>query len=206
MQDRPGSRNPITWSLCGFRRQRSTLDHLTGLETYIRNAFIKNQHVVDLDKAHDTTWKHGSLKDLYDMGLRGHLPEFISNFLQDRHFQVRVGSALLDRHEKEMGIPQGSILSVTRFSIKINSIAKDLQNDIDGSLFVNDLSISYRAKHMANIERKLQLCLNWMHKMSLETRFKFSKSKTQCMHFCQMRKMHNDPDLYLNGTPIKVVT
>ena len=25
------------------------------------------------------------------------------------------------------------------------------------------------------------------------------------MHFCQMRKMHNDLDLDLNGTPIKVV-
>ena len=86
------SNNLITDIQCGFRRQRSTLDHLTGLETYIRNAFIKNQHVVDLDKAHDTTWKHGILKDLYDMGLRGHLPEFIANFLQVLHFQVRLGS------------------------------------------------------------------------------------------------------------------
>ena len=25
------------------------------------------------------------------------------------------------------------------------------------------------------------------------------------MHFCQMRKMHNDLDLDLNGTPINVV-
>ena len=149
--------------------------------------------LVDLDKAHDTTWKHGILKHLYDMDLRGQLPEFISNFLQDRH-------------EKEMGIPQGSILSVTRFSIKINSIAKVLQNDINGSLFVNDFRISYRANHMANMERKLQLCLNRIHKWSLKTGLKFSKSKPQCMHFCQMWKMHNDPDLKLNGTHIKVVT
>ena len=53
---------------CGFRRQRSTLDHLIRLESFIRNAFINKQHAVsiffDLEKAYDTAWKHGILKDL----------------------------------------------------------------------------------------------------------------------------------------------
>ena len=44
---------------CGFRKNRSTMDHLVRLETYIRNAFINKQHVVaiffDLEKAFDTT-------------------------------------------------------------------------------------------------------------------------------------------------------
>ena len=35
--------------------------------------------------------------------------------------------------------------------------------------------------------------------------FKFSKSKTQCVHFCQLRKVHTDPELYLYGTLIPVV-
>ena len=33
----------------------------------------------------------------------------------------------------------------------------------------------------------------------------FSKSKTVCMHFCHLRKAHNDPVLTLDGTPIPVV-
>ena len=45
--------------------------------------------------------KHGILIDLHDMGLRGHLPEFISNFWQDRNFQVRVGSILSDPYGPE---------------------------------------------------------------------------------------------------------
>ena len=32
-----------------------------------------------------------------------------------------------------------------------------------------------------------------------------SKSKTVCMHFCQLRKAHDDPVLTLDGTPIPVV-
>jgi hypothetical protein len=44
----------------------------------------KKQHAVsiffELEKAYDTTWKYGILKDLFDMGLKGKLPNFISNF------------------------------------------------------------------------------------------------------------------------------
>jgi predicted RNA-binding protein Jag len=59
-----------------------------------------------------------------------------------------------------MGVPQGSILSVTLFSIKINSLAKVLNDNIEGSLYVDDFLICYRGKNMNNIERQLQLCLN----------------------------------------------
>ena len=59
---------------CGFRKNHSTLDHLVRFETFIRNAFIKKEHVLtiffDLEKAYDTTWKHGILADLWDLGFR----------------------------------------------------------------------------------------------------------------------------------------
>ena len=48
---------------------------------FFRNAFVKKEHVLtiffDLEKAYDTTWKHGILADLWDLGFRGHLPRFI---------------------------------------------------------------------------------------------------------------------------------
>jgi hypothetical protein len=39
---------------------------------------------------------------------------------------------------QEMRVPQGSILSVTLFSIKINSLAKIVNDNIEGSLYVDD--------------------------------------------------------------------
>jgi Reverse transcriptase (RNA-dependent DNA polymerase) len=52
----------------GFRKQRSTTDHLVRLESFVREAFIRGEHVVsiffDLEKAYDTTWKFGILQDL----------------------------------------------------------------------------------------------------------------------------------------------
>jgi hypothetical protein len=40
----------------------------------------------DLQKVYDTTWKYGILKDLFDMGLKGKLPTFMSNFLSNIEF------------------------------------------------------------------------------------------------------------------------
>ena len=193
----------------GFRSGRSTNDHLIRLETFIRDAFVNREHVVsvffDLEKAYDTTWRYGILKDLHDLGLRGRLPVFIRSFLEDRTMQVRVGSTLSDFYDQEQGVPQGSILSTTLFNIKINNIVKCLDSKTDGSLYVDDFGICYRSKNMRTIERKLQQCINRIEDWTTSNGFKFSKSKTQCVHFCKFRKVHNDPVLYLYGSPIPVV-
>ena len=193
----------------GFRSERSTNDHLFRLETFIRDAFVNREHVVsvffDLEKAYDTTWRYGILKDLHDLGLKGRLPLFIQSFLEDRTMQVRVGSTLSDLYEQEQGVPQGSILSTTLFNIKINNIVNCLDTKTDGSLYVDDFGICYRSKNMRTIERHLQQSINRIEDWATNNGFKFSKSKTQCVHFCKLRRIHNDPVLYLYGSPIPVV-
>ena len=202
------SNNLISGNQAGFRKNYSTNDHLVRLKSFIRDAFIEKEHCVaiffDLEKAYDTTWKHGIMKDLHDIGLRGRLPSFISNFLSDRSFNVRIGSTLSDTFEQEQGVPQGSILSPTLFNIKINNIVKCV-NDTDSSLYVDDFGIFYKSKNMENIEFRLQRCLNKVETWATENGFKFSKTKTQCVHFCQLRGLHPDPVLNIYGSPIPVV-
>ena len=153
------SNNHISQFQSGFRSDRSTTDNLVRLETFIRDAFIKKEHVVavffDLEKAYDTTWRYGILKDIHKLGLRGRLPTFIEGFLADRAMQVRVGSSLSDYYDQEQGVPQGGVLSTTLFSIKINDIVKCLGNLTDCSLYVDDFCICYRSKSMVTIERQL---------------------------------------------------
>jgi len=104
--------------------------------------FIKKEHLVavffDLEKAYDTTWKYGIMNDLQEIGLKGRLPLFISYVLNDRQFKVRVGATLSDMRDQEMGVPQGSILSVTLFNVKINNIVKSISPGTDCSLYVDD--------------------------------------------------------------------
>ena len=100
------------------------------------------------------------MRDLSDFCLIGRLPIFIDNFLSNRNFKVRVGTTLSGLQGQEEGVPQGSILSVTLFSMKINNIVKALNPGVDCSLYVDDFLICYRSKHIHTIERQLQQCLN----------------------------------------------
>ena len=194
----------ITEYQSGFRRRRSTVDNLVTLEIQIRDAFVGRKHLVSfffyLEEAYDTTWKHGILLDLYKTGLRGCLPMFIC----DRYFKVRVRNIYSDPYSQEAGVPQGSILSVMLFSLKINSIVSCLLPDIKYFLYVDDLAIYYSSNHMSSIERKLQ-SLNRLGRWCDDNGFKCSPTKTMCVHFCQLRKQHLDPELYLNGTQIPII-
>lgn len=194
---------------CGFRKDRCTTDHLIRYESFIRNALVNKEHVIsvlfDLEKAFDTTWKHGILKDLQNLGFSGCLPTFIKNFLSDRTFQVRLKSTLSDTFLQEEGVPQGSILSPLLFNLKINNIIKQVQPQMDKSLYVDDFSLSAKGKTLAGIERQLQLCINKIEKWASENGFKFSLTKTECIHFHRKQNQILQPCLNLYGQHIKVV-
>ena len=138
------------------------------------------------------------------MYLRGRLLLFIKNFLSERKIRVRVGTSLSDFYGQEMGVPQGSILSVTLLVVKINSITSCIKNGVDKSLFVDEFGVSYRSKHMHALERQLQLHLNRIEDWADKNGFKFSQSKTVCVHFCQRRGLHPDHYLVLYDNPIPV--
>ncbi|GFV94607.1 putative RNA-directed DNA polymerase from transposon BS [Trichonephila clavipes] len=52
----------------GFRKGRSTLDNLVFLESQIRDAFVRRNHLVSLffhiEKAYDRTWRYGILRNI----------------------------------------------------------------------------------------------------------------------------------------------
>ena len=88
---------------CGFRRGRSTLDHLVRFETFLRKAFIRKQHAItvffDLEKVYDMTWWYGIMRDLYDLGIRGRLPIFIASYTDGSKDTERVSvAAVLINH------------------------------------------------------------------------------------------------------------
>lgn len=191
----------------GFRQGRSTTDQLVRLETSIRDSFVKGNHMVgvffDLEKAYDTAWKYGIERDLHEAGLRGHLPTFISNFLKNRTFRVRYSGALSEDFPQETGAPQGSILSPTLFILKMNSIVKCFSDDVDCSLYVDDLLITCQSPDLTVIESKLQQCLNKLEVWCNRNGFKFSPTKTKCVHFFNGTTFRQ-PELKLNNNKIPV--
>ncbi|GBM34530.1 hypothetical protein AVEN_43187-1 [Araneus ventricosus] len=144
----------------GFRYGRGTIDNVLMLETAIRDAFVTKKYLVsvffDMDKAYDRTWRYGILKDMHDMGFRGKFPIFIKKILKTRTFQVRIGDILSQNFQQCEGVPQGSVLSVILFIIKLNGIINHLPQYVHSSLYVDDLQICCASVNMSFIERQLQ--------------------------------------------------
>ena len=105
---------------------------------------------------------------------------------------------------QEEGVPQGSILSPTLFTVKINSIIDALPEDIEKSLFVDDLAVYCQSSNMAIIERRLQGCLDKLVTCADENGFKFSPTKTLCVHFCNKNGLQPEPNLKLYGQQLPV--
>ena len=98
-----------------------------------------------------TTWRYGIMRDLYDLGIRGRLPIFVASFLSNQRFRVRIGTVLSDPHDQEFGVPQGSILSVTLFSLKINSVANSIPRGVNCSMYVDDLLVVYYSEDQQHV-------------------------------------------------------
>ena len=110
----------------------------------------------------------------------------------------------LIKHQNQ-GVPQGSILSVTLFNIKINSITNYLNTGVEKYLFIDDFCITSTSRYIRSAEHQLQQGINKINKWAMITGLKISKTKTLCIHFCQLRKMHYNLKLNLDGSEIPVI-
>ena len=71
----------------GFRRLHSTIDSLVRLESDIQETFLCNEYMIavflDIEKAYDMLWRYSVTQAMSELGLVGHLPYFIVNFLSN---------------------------------------------------------------------------------------------------------------------------
>ena len=73
----------------------------------------------------------------------------------------------------------------------------------NNSEYVDDLVLFHSSKNMNDMKRTLQTGINELMSTADRNGFRFSTEKTQCVHFCRLRKPHNDPQLFLKGSPIE---
>ena len=201
----------ITNIQCGGRPKSSTVDHLIRLEHNIKKSFVLGEHFVsvffDLEKAYDQTWRYGILRDMHSMGLRGLIPKFISEFLKHRTFKIKLQNHLSESFTQDMGIPQGSVLSVLLFAIKINSIVKVIPVDTRYhiSLFVDDFQLAYRHADINIVQKKMQIAVNSIQCWAHQNGCKFSSSKTKMVHFHNKKGIYLSPKINLYNKKIESV-
>lgn len=190
----------------GHRKYFSTTEALTRLSTDISVALSLKEQLVcvffDLTKAYDTTWNCGILVALHECGIRGHLAVYVQNFLNNRIFKTKVGNVHSTDHIQEEGVPQGSVMSCTLFSLAINGITKVLPPNVKYSLYVDDLVIYTSSNYLPAIERRLQIAIDRAESWTAANGFNFSTEKTFATHFHKKRGLPTEPSLHLKNNPI----
>lgn len=132
---------------------------------------------------------------MHKIGLRGRLPQFIENFLENITFQVKVAQTRWRTYNQEMGVPQGGILSSTLFAIKVNEIWNTVPNDPNfyASIYVEDTQVGYTHTDLNGISNRLQKFTNKMTKWADSNEFKLAADKAKAVHFCKVADSHSNP-------------
>jgi hypothetical protein len=189
--------NKFNKEQCGFRKNHSTLNTSSNIHSHICNVAKVNQHTIlvalDITKAYDMVWKQRVILILREWNISGNMITFITNFLQDRSFQTKIGETLSTTHVTENGVPQGSVISVTLFLIAINNMFDNLLPPIKYTIFADDCNIFCNGVNIKTTVELIQQALDELLKWSTTTGFNFSPSKTQCIIFykkCNQNLLH----------------
>ena len=197
------SKNLLSGRQFGFRKNKSTMDPLMMLSREIQNSLaVQNQTIAvffDLDKAYDTTWRAGILQQLSAWKIGGNMFSCLKDFLSDRYLKVRVGSEFSAAYIQEEGLPQGSVLSVTLFSIAINGLMDHIPVGIQGLTFADDHAIYCSGWSASDVCHKIQGAINNAVKWAKSRGFKFSTEKTKAIRFTRSRRQEEIPTLMMDN-------
>ena len=127
-------RNILTEKQHSFRKNRSTLLAIVEfLHIVYNNLNTGNDSFIiylDLKKAFDTVCHKTLLYKMRSMGLDQNTFDWFASYLSGREQQVKLNGACSNYLPVKYGVPQGSILGPTLFSLYINDLVNFVNCDI----------------------------------------------------------------------------
>jgi hypothetical protein len=122
------SHNIIAENQYGFRKNKSTEDAVLNLtEAVVRNLEHSLKTIgifLDLSKAFDTVSAPLLLDKLSNIGIRGVALNIFKSYLSNRTQRVVIDDLVSSDEEINFGVPQGSVLGPTLFTIYINDLCR----------------------------------------------------------------------------------
>ena len=169
----------------GFRKGYSTDTYMHTLISSIQHELKCKQKVagifVDLQKAFDSVWVNGLLFKMYQLGIRGSFLELMSGFLRYRKISLTVNGHTTPPTTCKIGVPQGSVLSPTLFSMYVH----DMLENLSGTRlqYADDTSIVVAAHSNKQLEEICQTNCDVLQKWLTTWRLKANCSKTEFLLF-----------------------
>ena len=107
----------------GFKRAKSTDDHLFRPAQSIMESFNRGEHAVaaflDVEKAFDHVWQNGLNFNIFQLDLPTKMTLWLSDFLVGRLIQASVNNFFSNQINPKAGVPPGSVLSPLLFLIYV---------------------------------------------------------------------------------------
>ena len=182
----------------GFRKKKSTISAIVEFlhDVYKDQSTNQDTFVVflDLKKAFDTVSHKILINKLKIIGLDQNSVSWFGSYLENRVQKTTINSQISSERIISYGVPQGSILGPTLFTIYINDLAQKISGNIN---FYADDTILY-SPHLALLREDLRKTHNWCNQNLLTVNCK----KSQWMQISLTNRKINDVTLTLGDTKL----
>jgi hypothetical protein len=141
---------------------------------------------LDIEKAFDNKWQPGLPYKLSKLQFPTNLIKLINSYLTNRKFRVSVEGELSTPREIQAGVPQGSVLAPTLYSLYINNTPRT--QGVHLALFADDTYLYATDSRESCVLRKLQRGLNAMEEWCEKWNIKMNEDKNRAVYFSKRLK------------------
>jgi hypothetical protein len=163
LQKHIDERGMINASQLGFRACHSTTLQYLRLTDYVTRIFNNKMSsaalFLDIKKAFDATWHTGLLYKLSKLEFSINLIKLLSSFLSQRKFRVSVEGEMSTPRVMQAGVPQGSVLSLTLYSMYINDAPQT--HGVYLALFAEDTCLYATDREVLLLENSSAVSAQW---------------------------------------------
>lgn len=198
----------------GFRRRRATVDHLFALSQLACRARLRRLTMVvallDFEGAFNAVWHDGLRFKLAEcQHIPAQMSRWLSSFLCDRTFAIRIGAHVGEFHAIEAGVPQGSPLSPVLFAFfTADMLPEPGLMDAEPATFADDVLLHVIAAAEVVAFSRVNRSLRTVNLWSKLWRLPLNPSKCQAMRFGAKRDASRgrmEPKLYIGDSVLAFV-